>query len=148
MVMYEAWARERGRQFGAAGRQAPRKRERAQSVGALANPCKAIKGFVARAISAAAVIASPPVDEETRTIRLVICKAHVGNCCSVGPDGRHYCGCCGCPQWHAFGVGADLEFKTGRAKWGCPRWLYGPALHKPFGTHHGQTAEAHVVPIP
>ena len=63
-------------------------------------------------------------NEETRTIRLAICKAHVGDCCSVGPDGRHYCGCCGCPRWHAMGVGSELEFKTGRAGCGCPRGEY------------------------
>ena len=78
-----------------------------------------------QAFSLAIVISSPAVPEDVRAERMASC-ASCEHC--TERDGKHYCECCGCPRWNVGTVGSDLEYKTGKAAWMCPRVApaYGP----------------------
>ncbi len=85
------------------------------------------KGWIARtrskALSLAIVVASGTVSESVSAERLRRC----GACphCTVA-NGKHYCGCCGCPKWNLGRVDSALEYKCTKAGWECPR--EGPAF--------------------
>lgn len=91
---------------------------------AIESPCRPVEGWIRKAVQAAQVIASPTLPPEVSLPLLAVCKTHVGDCCSIGKDGRHYCRCCGCGEWHAGSVGSSLEYKTTKAAHECPRGLH------------------------
>ncbi|MEK6798832.1 MAG: hypothetical protein AABZ12_07705 [Planctomycetota bacterium] len=62
-------------------------------------------------------VASEDVPLKERDRRLAICV----ECEHVEiVRGQHYCSCCGCPKWAAAGMGSHLEYKCGKAGFGCP----------------------------
>ncbi len=77
-----------------------------------------LKGLTSRALSLAKVLASAVVPDAVHNERMAACR----ECAySTKALGHHWCGCCGCPKWHAGGIGSSLEYKNKKAAWRCSR---------------------------
>jgi len=86
-------------------------------------PCKENNdGWLAakakQALTLALVILSPAVPDYVGASRMGGCIA-CEHC--TERDGKHYCECCGCPRWNMGDIGSDLEYKTTKAAWMCPK---------------------------
>ena len=84
----------------------------------IAEPCPGrAPGWVEKVKSLAVVVASRDVPISIKEERLAKCDA-----CRFATimNGLHYCGCCDCPKWNLGGVSSALEYKCGKAGWGCP----------------------------
>lgn len=82
-------------------------------------PCEQQNGsWIKMGLSLVTVMRSGDVPVEVREMRLAACVVcpHV-----TEANKRHYCECCRCPKWSLGRVGSDLEFKTTKAGWACPR---------------------------
>ena len=81
------------------------------------------KGLLARAAIGAytmvIVLASPEVPAAVFEDRMAHCRAcpHA----TVKGDNKHFCQCCGCPEWSALGEGSDVEHKNKHAAHECQR---------------------------
>jgi len=77
-------------------------------------------GFVAamkRGLQLVQVLASSKVPDDVYDERMHACHACPH---STITGGQHWCECCGCPHWSAFGEGSALERKNRHAAHECP----------------------------
>jgi len=75
-------------------------------------------GKVKAGMTALKVLSSPLVSTDVYANRMGAC--HACPHCTESLDGKHFCECCGCPEWSAFGEGSDLESKNKHEGHMCP----------------------------